>query len=177
MKNLSISIGILILLSGCAGNNFFNDYEKYAKAKSDHSSAEAKRIGDQAKAIVDTAASSKTGNKETDLLLAVLAMIQIERLEYVPLNIERPTTGFDVLKSGVSHIPFMSTTLGMYELGAAGINAAGNVTFGGDANLSNSFNRPEVHTTGSGNTTNYTGTAPAQVVDPVIVETSPSAEY
>ncbi len=170
MWKILIVFFLLFVLSGCAGESFFNDYETYTKAHSDHSNAEAQRITSQSNAIRDTIKSAWSTDETRNILLAVIGTMSIERLKHVPLNINKPTTGFDVLNTFTSHIPFMATTLGMYKLGEAGIEAAGNVNFQGDATLTNSLNRPEVHTTGSGNTTNYTGTTPQQVVDPVIVE-------
>lgn len=158
-----IILAVMVLLfSGCT--SFFNDYEKYSSALSTHSTNEQTRIAAQANAIAETARASTSDNETVNALTTVIAMMQIEKLQPVPLGIERPTTGFDVLKAGVGHIPFLATTYSMLRLGEAGLDAAGNVSIGEGVNIDNGLNDTELHATGYSNMT-YQGAA-----DPTVVE-------
>lgn len=151
MKALITPLFVVVLLSGCAGIEF-NDYEKYTEALGDHSTAESDRIMEQSQSIADVAENTKTDTKMESVLLSVIAMQHISSLEPVKLDIQKPTTGYDVLDTVAGHIPFVTSTVGMYKLGEAGIKAAGNITLGDNANLNDSLNDTEVHATGDGNT-------------------------
>lgn len=159
-------IVLLMLFAGCA-----SDYDKYADTLKQHSTDEATRITAQAKAIGDMVTYAKTETKTEATLLAVIGMMQVERLKPVPLGIVKPTTWADVGDSAVGHLPFAFMSYGMLKLGQSGIDNAAATTFQGDANLTNSFNRPEVHTTGSGNTSSYSGTSPP--AEPIVVISGP----
>lgn len=170
MKLIIRLFGLLFLLvsvSGCL--SLSKDYEKHADAFARHSEAESARVQSQASEIRGLATETPVETKNEALLLSVIAMLQVERLKPVPFALERPTTGYDVLGKAVDHIPFVATVGGMWQLGEAGINAAGNVMIGENANITNSLNTPEVHATGEGNTITYSGTAPRQVVTPVVI--------
>lgn len=159
-----------LLLAGCAG--FDSDYDKYADTTENHSTQESARIVGQSNAIASAASSAITSTPTESTLLAVIAMMQIQQLQPVPLGMEKPTTWAEVGNTVAGHIPFVATVGGMYKLGEAGIKAAGNIAIGDGSTVSNSLNKPEVHATGSDNIVNYSGTSDPTVVDPVIVEPS-----
>jgi hypothetical protein len=148
---------VVLFLSGCSSLKF-DDYEQYATALSEHSDAETERITEQAQSIVEAAQKAQPETALEQTLLSVIAMQNISQLEPVPLGLEKPTTGMDVLKSTVSNIPFMTSTLGMYKLGEAGINAAGNIAIGDNVDLDNSLNDIETHATGQNNTATSSNT-------------------
>lgn len=164
MKRLTAVLIVLgsLLFGGCA-----SDYDKYADSLKEHSTNESARIKAQAKAIGEMVTYSKPQTPMEGTLLAVIGMMQVERLQPVPLGIVKPRTWADVGDTFVGILPFGFMSYGMLKLGQSGIEAAAATTFNGPATLSNSFNRPEVHTTGSGNTSSYSGTSPP--VDPVVV--------
>lgn len=150
MKYLLISMAVFIL-SSCSA--LTNDYEKYSTAMSAHSSAEALRISAQASAIAD-AANVEGATKTEAVLLSAIAMMQIERLAFSPLNLKAPVTGYEVLNTAVGHLPFFFSTYGMYRLGTTGIKNAGNISLNGETlNVSDSFGRTETQTIGDGNAT------------------------
>ncbi|PID76819.1 MAG: hypothetical protein CSB24_04635 [Deltaproteobacteria bacterium] len=145
-----ILVGLTV--PGCGGRNtFFNDYEKYTEAVSEHSRSEARRIAAQSSSIAAAALTAEAGTEMEQALLSVIAMMQIASLEPARLDLQKPTTGFDVLQQTAGYIPFVSQTLGMYKLGQAGIKAAGNITIGEGVRMDDSLNDIEVHATGEGN--------------------------
>ena len=158
MKALITPLLAVVLLSGCAGIEF-NDYEKYTEALGDHSTAESDRIMEQSQSIAEVAENTETETKIESVLLSVIAMQQIASLKPVKLDIEKPTTGYDVLDTVAGHIPFVTSTVGMYKLGEAGIKAAGDIVVGDNANLNDSLNDTEVHATGDGNSSSASQTS------------------
>jgi len=167
------AISVLTVLSGCAGGEGFfqgGDYAMYVQGHTDHGAAEATRISAQSAAIANAAAMARPSTQTEAVLLSVIAMQQIERLAPVPLVLAKPTTGYDVLDKLVGHVPIVATVAGMWQLGKLGIENAGQVTVEGGATVTDSLNRPAVSTIGTNNATTYTGTSPAQVVEPMIVE-------
>ena len=150
-----LALSVLIFLGGCTGLQF-NDYEKYTEALSDHSTAESERIMEQSQSIADIASGTETDTKMEGVLLSVIAMQQISLLNPIGLDIEKPTTGYDVLRAGVNHIPFVSSTIGMYKLGEAGIKAAGDIAIGEGSTITDSLNDTEVHSTGENTTATVT---------------------
>lgn len=139
-----------LLLSGCL--SFSADYQDYATALSTHSAAESARISAQAEAIAE--AAQVPGITQTEaVLLSAIAMMQIERLQAVPLGISAPITGYHVLNTVAGHIPFFSNTWGLVRLGEKAIENAGNVVFDAETiDVADSFNRTETHATGDSNT-------------------------
>jgi hypothetical protein len=165
---------LLLMLAGCAGGEGFfqgGDYAMYVQGHTDHGAAEATRISAQSAAIANAAALAKPATQTESMLLAVIAMQQIERLAPTPLNIAKPTTGYDVLDKLVGHVPMVAAVGGMWQLGKIGIENAGQISIAEGANVTDSINRTNVSTLGTNNGVTYTGTAPAQVVEPTIVET------
>ena len=153
-KIIKIGCGILVLflLAGC-GSMYTGDYDKYADALSAHSASEAARISNQADAIMQTVAFTTSETKTESTLLAVIAMMQIERLTFQPLGIVKPTTGMDVLNTTVGYIPFVTMGMTTYKIAERGFEAAGNVTLTGETvSVSESFNPLENHATGDSNT-------------------------
>lgn len=153
---------VLFLFVGCA-----SDYDKYADTLKQHSTNESTRIAAQSKAIGEMVTYAKTGSQMEGALLAVIGMMQVERLQPVPLGIVKPVTWAEVGNNAVSQTPLLAMSYGWLKTSTTAIESAAATTFMGDANLVNSFNRPEVHTTGSGNKSSYSGTSPP--VDPVVV--------
>ena len=153
MKKLLV-IALLFALSGCAG--LFDDYQQYSTTMAEHSNAESARIAAQSKEIAN--ASRVEGATKTEaVLLSAIAMMQIERLNYTPLNIQAPTTGFAVLNTVAGHLPFAFSTYGMYRLGVSAIKNAGNITIQGEEfSVNDSFNRTETQTIGDNNATSLT---------------------
>lgn len=155
---------VLLMTSGCK-----NDYEKFAEASNKHMKAESERIQTQSTEIRKLASQTPAQTEPEATLLGVIAMMQIRSLEPIPFTLKAPTTLNDVANNAVGHIPFVATVGGMYKLGKVGIESAGNINFAENATLNDSLNRTEIHATGEGNSIQYTGTKPAQVVDPVVV--------
>jgi hypothetical protein len=170
-----IAVVCVLMLSGCSYLTGQGDYSYYTEALTAHSANEASRISNQSQAIVDLANESvkKSQTPAEAALQAAFATLAIGQLHPQPLPIVKPTTGMDVLNTGVAHIPFVASTYGMLRLGKAGIAAAGNIAIGDNANITNSFNPAEIHATGSGNMVTTTGTAEPTVVmqpEPIIVQ-------
>lgn len=150
--NGGCGILVLFLLAGCGGL-YTGDYDKYADTMAAHSAAESVRISKQADAIMQTVAFTDTQSETEATLLAVIGMMQIERLHFQQLNMTAPTTGMDVLNSAVGYIPFVTMGLTTYKIAERGFEAAGNVTLTGETvNVSESFNPLENHATGDSNT-------------------------
>ena len=148
-----IWIPVLFLLTGCL--QFSDDYQQYAGALKAHSEQESIRVERQAQAIADSA-RVPSATKNEQLLLSVIAMMQIERLAPTKLDINAPVTGYTVLNTVAGHIPFMSTTLGMYKLGEVAVENAGNVVMNADEiSNSDSFLDTEIHATGDSNSAAY----------------------
>lgn len=104
------------------------------------------------------------------LLVGVIATMTIGNLHSTQLDIKKPVTGMDVAAGAVSHIPFIASTLSLWKLGEAGIQAAGNVEIGAGSNVAGSFNETSATAIGSTASATATGTAEPTVVDPVIVD-------
>jgi len=150
-KTFSLGCGIIVvfMLSGCF---YVGDYEKYADTMEAHSVAESQRISSQSKAIMDTVANTQTKSETEATLLAVIGMMNIERLRFVPLNMTAPTTGMDVLKSAVGFIPIATMGLTTYKIAERGFEAAGTVALNADSiNVDDAFNSSENHATGESN--------------------------
>jgi len=88
-----------------------------------------------------------------------MAMMSMESF-----TVKAPTTGFDVLYKGVDSIVPVAGFVSLYKLGLAGINKAGNVSFGDKATLNNSLNNSYQTNFGQGT---IFGTQPMQ--DPLVV--------
>ncbi|MBU1567727.1 MAG: hypothetical protein KJ630_19145 [Proteobacteria bacterium] len=137
-------------LSGCF---YTGDYDKYADTLAAHSVAESTRISNQAEAIMETVVNTSAETKTESTLLTVIAMMQIERLHFVPLVMVKPTTGMDVLNAVAGNIPIMTMGLTTYKIAERGFEAAGNTNISGETvTVSESFNPTEVHATGDTNT-------------------------
>ena len=167
-------IFILIVLSGCGLVNGQSDYVPYADALREHSASEASRIQSQAQAIADSVAYARTETKTEKTLLAVIAMMQIERLRPVALGIIKPTTGYDVLNKNISTVTFglLTGALGYFSYDAIkelGRNS-GNV-FNGAVNADGSFNNNEFHQTYS---SGATGTLGPSSGEPLVVYPQPA---
>ena len=147
MKRL-ILLAILPLLTGCAGLGF-DDYAKYADTLKAHSQAESERIQAQASAIRDTVSRAVATDNER-LLLAVIGSMQIERLAPVPLPIEKPITGFQVLNTVAGQATALAGFGAMGWVATAAFSEVGNVSFDGDGNTYSPF---ESHVTGSSQAT------------------------
>ncbi len=125
------------LLSGCAG-----DYGKYATTLQVHSTAEATRLSAQSQAIADMVATARPATPMEGTLLAVIGMMQVERLQFVPLLITRPTTGMDVLNTATGHLPLAFMGLANWSIAREGFKMAGDSNvFEGDATVSDSFTK------------------------------------
>ena len=160
---------LVILLFSLSGCGYTGDYDKYADALTAHSNAEQGRISAQAKAISTTLLRTKTQSQSEATLLSVIAMMQIERLHFVPLRITAPTTGMDVLHSAVGYVPFVTMGLTTYKIAERGLESAGNIALNADTvSVNDAFNRFESHATGQGNSSTV-ATAPPTVVDPVVI--------
>lgn len=141
MKNLTPLSCLLLLaallLSGCAG-----DYGKYATTLQVHSSAESARLSAQSQAIADMVATARPATPMEGTLLAVIGMMQVERLQFVPLPISKPTTGMDVLNTATGHLPLAFMGLANWGIAREGFKMAGDSNiFNGDAAIDNGFNK------------------------------------
>ena len=141
---------MLGILSGCGLINGESDYVPYTQALQTHSTAESNRIRSQAQAIADSVAFAETKTATEKTLLAVIAMMQIERLQPIPLNITKPTTGYDVLDHNVAPVIGATLTgvLGYFSYDAIKeISRTGGNTFSGPVTATDSFNATELHQT------------------------------
>jgi hypothetical protein len=146
---MALVVSLMIPLSGCSAIFGTGDYGQYSEALQTHSDAESTRIQAQADAIAE--ASRVPSSTPTErALLATIAMMQIERLQPIPLGIVKPTTGMDVLGKVVDVVPFVSSTAGLTYLGIRATQAAGNVEIGQNATVSGSLNRPTATSLGEG---------------------------
>ncbi|HID68974.1 MAG TPA: hypothetical protein EYP35_00595, partial [Desulfobacterales bacterium] len=121
-------------LSGCGLINGESDYVQYATALRDHSDAESRRIASQSQAIANTVLTAKPETQNEKTLLAVIAMMQIERLRPVPLGIVKPVTGYDVLNNNASTVTFglLTGALGYFSYDTIkSISAMGGNVFNG----------------------------------------------
>lgn len=170
MKRALCIVSLLIPLSGCSAILGTGDYGQYSSALQTHSNAEGTRIAAQAGAIAE-AAKVPTSTPTERALLATIAMMQIERLQPVPLGIAKPTTGMDVLGKVVDVVPFVSSTAGLTYLGVKATQAAGNVEIGQGATVSGSLNRPTATSLGEGTVaTVQPYEVRPEVVEPVIID-------
>lgn len=165
-----IALAIMVALSGCTALFGPGDYSEYSLALQSHSDAESRRIVAQSSAIAE-AAAVPTSTPTERALLATIAMMQIERLQPLPLGIAKPTTGMDVMGKVVDVVPFVSSTAGLTYLGVKATQAAGNVEIGEGATVSGSLNRPSATSIGDGATTTMQPYAVRpEVVEPVVVQ-------
>lgn len=174
MKRLIVGMmAMALMMSGCAGG----DYQDYATTLQTHSTAESTRISAQSQAISNMVATAKPATQMEGTLLAVIGMMQVERLQFVPLPIQKPTTGMDVLNNVTGQLPMAFMGLTSWGIAREGFKMAGDSnTFNGDATIDGSFNksyRTDVQTgdstsstslSASGETANNTNTNPAPVV-------------
>lgn len=169
MKPLALAVSLLIPLTGCTALFGTGDYGQYSEALQSHSDAESRRIVAQSSAIAE-AAAVPTSTPTERALLATIAMMQIERLQPLPLGIAKPTTGMDVAAKIVDVVPFIASTTGLVYLGTKAVQAAGNVEIGSGANVNDSLNRPTATSIGDGATaTMQPYEVRPEVVNPVIV--------
>jgi len=172
--SMLVVVALMLLFSGCAQLYGPGDYSEYASAIKSHSESENTRITNQAKATSEmgTKAMLQAKTPAEAALQAAIATMVIGNLHPVSLDIKKPTTGMDVASSLVGQIPIMAVVGGMYRLGKVGIESAGNISIGDNAQVEG-FNRLENHATGSTATATASGTAPPAevvVVDPVVVQ-------
>ena len=146
-----IALAIMVALSGCTALFGPGDYSEYSLALQAHSDAESRRIVAQSSAIAE-AAAVPTSTPTERALLATIAMMQIERLQPIPLGIAKPTTGMDVAAKIVDVVPFVASTTGIVYLGTKAVQAAGNVEIGSGATVTGSLNRPTATSIGDGAT-------------------------
>ncbi len=139
-------------LSGCAEIMGESDYIPYTEALGTHSTAEGNRISTQSQAIANVMLTAKTDTKTEGALLAVIAMMQIQSLHPVALNIQKPTTGYDVLNRHLGSIistgVSAATSYFAWDTVSDIVKGSGNV-FYGDVSADGSFNTSEIHSTGS----------------------------
>ncbi len=139
-------IAATILFSGCGLLNGPSDYINYSTAMSTHSTAESTRIKVQSQAIVTSLLTAKPKTDTERTLLAVIGMMEIRQLKPIPLNIIKPTTGYDVLDHNIAPIfgTVLTGALGYWSYDA--IKALGNHPGNifnmkkGDLNATGSFN-------------------------------------
>ena len=148
MKRLFILPLLLPLLAGCASLGF-DDYGKYADTLASHSQAEARRISAQAGAIRDTV-SQGGGTPTEKVLLAVIGTLEIERLQPVPLQIEKPFTGLQALNTLAGQATSIAGFGAMGWISTALASKIGNVNVSGE---NNSYAPFESHVTGSSGAT------------------------
>jgi len=166
-----------LMLGGCAGG----DYADYSTALQTHSNAESTRIAAQSQAISTMVASARPSTPMEGTLLAVIGMMQVERLQPVPLGIAKPTTGMDVLNTVAGQLPMAVMGMTSWGIAKSLSQVAGDTnTFNGDATLTDSMNKsystqlttaggsiyPTTSTsvTASGDGTTATNTNPTPVV-------------
>lgn len=139
MKRLIIGLmAMAVLMSGCAGG----DYKEYSTALSTHATAESKRITAQSNAISKMVSTAKPSTPMEGTLLAVIGMMQVERLQPVPLGIQKPTTGMDVLNNVAGQLPMGIMGLTNWGIAKSLSMVAGDTnTFHGEANLTDSMNK------------------------------------
>lgn len=158
---------LALLLTGCSAIFGEGDYGQYSKALQTHSNAEGTRIAAQANAIADSA-KVPTSTPTERALLATIAMMQIERLQPIPLGITKPTTGMDVMGKVVDVVPFVSSTAGLVYLGTKAVQSAGNVEIGQGATVTDSLNKHAATSIGAVATVQPYEVRP-EVVEPVVV--------
>lgn len=158
-----------LLLGGCGLINGESDYVPYATTLQSHSDAEARRIASQSQAIVNSLLTANPETRSEKTLLAVIAMLQIERLMPVPLGIVKPITGYDVLDHNIPTVAsaLLTGTLGYFSYDAIKtISAVGGNTFNDQVNATGAFNNSELHQTYS---SGATGSLAPSTVKPEIV--------
>ena len=161
MKKVLLLGAALLFLSGCAGA----DYQNYAQTMADHSSYESQRIAAQSAAISEMVQATKTETAMEGMLLAVIGMLQVERLQPVQLEMTKPTTGSDVGLAFVNHVPFMSAIGGMvWQASILSDNLTGMTL--NNSSINGSYNPTTA--VGSGGAS-AVGTATPTVVEPFIV--------
>lgn len=159
MKVLPV-LGLCLLLTSCAG-----DYGEYAGAMQAHSYAESTRISAQSTAISEVIQATKTETAMEATLLAVIGMMQIERLQPVSIGMTAPRTGNDVLHALVNTLPMGFVVGGMVWQSSILASELKGMTFT-DSPVTNSFN-PTSAT--AGYNASASGVSPAIVVRPEIV--------
>lgn len=162
MRRLLLLPVLALTLSSCAG-----DYSEYAEAMRTHSDSEGVRIAAQANAISEMVQVTKTETPMEATLLAVIGMMQVERLEPVPLNMAKPTTGADVMQTFVGTLPMGYAIGGMVWQSSILASELTGMTIQ-DSTVTNSFN-PTSSVAGYGNAS-AVGATPPVVVEPFIVE-------
>lgn len=157
-----ILIGLCVFLSSCASG----DYSTYTTALQDHSASESIRISAQSNAISNIVKSTKTETATEATLLAVIGMLQIERLQPVKLDMVKPTTWADVGNSFVNHIPFMSAIGGMVWQSSILSQSSSAPTIK-NSTITNSLNPTTAKAAGNASAV---GTNPPVIVTPVILD-------
>jgi hypothetical protein len=161
MRYLLILLPIL-LLSGCATG----DYKEYATSLSYHSASEGQRIAAQANSISEMVQATRTETPTEGVLLAVIGMMQVERLQPVQMQITKPTTGADVGLAFVQHIPFAAAMGGMVWQSSILADSIGKGLTMTDSTITGSYNPT---TSVAGGTASAVGTATPTIVRPEVV--------
>ena len=159
-------IAAALTLTGCAASE---DYARYSEAMQAHSTSEASRIKTQSASIASIISNTRTATPTEKVLLAVIGMMQIERLQPSQLKMKAPTTWADVMDHNVSPaLQFLTTgAIGYFvsdtiqELATTGGNR-----FYGDVSATGAFNNSELHQTYS---TGTTATISPWSVEPEVV--------
>ena len=162
MRNLLLMPVLMLALSSCAG-----DYSEYAEAMRTHSDSEGVRIAAQANAISEMVQVTRTETPMEATLLAVIGMMQVERLKPVALNMNKPTTGMDVANTFVGTLPMGFAIGGMVWQSSILASELTGMTIT-DSAVTNSFN-PTSSVAGYGNAS-AVGATPPVIVEPFVVE-------
>ena len=161
MKALPV-LGMCLLLTSCASGN----YGEYADTMRTHSEYEGIRIAAQANAISEMVQVTKTETPMEATLLAVIGMMQVERLQPVSINMDKPTTGADVAMSFVNVLPMGFVVGGMVWQSSILASELTGMTIT-DSAVTNSFNPTSSVSAGAAT---VSGATPPVVVEPFVVE-------
>ena len=100
----------MLLLSSCTGLN--DSYKDYTIAHTKYKTEDTIRITNQSKSIQEAAQGIGTTDTEKTLI-GIISMMSIADLKPEQLQIEAPTTAYDVASDVVGILPGAITTLGV----------------------------------------------------------------
>ncbi len=142
----------------------YSDNAVFYDSAARHTEAEADRVDKTVKAVMKNSECPGCSPGEKGISRALGSVI-VEHIAPTPWNVQRGTTGYDVLKDLANGI---ALPLGIVTVGAVQMNKKANsqtIVNGKTNNFDRSFTKQETHATGQGN--NSTITPPeVQVVQP-----------
>lgn len=142
-------VSLVMLLSGC-GVIGQSDYERHAQARVEFKQSDDSRIKTQTTAIIGLA-SKPSASAEAEAYKNALATLSISMLKNQEYGERAPMTAIEgAVEVAKQVIPIGVNAISNTAIAREGIRSAGNVDIGQGATVTNSLNKPNATSVGSG---------------------------